>query len=124
MRVRLDDKARCELERYVTVFLPLFACDHDSFVSKETASHRESDAHGFCEANNHMWALVLSILGYLQRGLEDINRKHKRQVTNNWWRASNKNERNLYELENNSISKILLKQLQEVKDHKPQPEGG
>lgn len=76
MRVRLDDKDRCELERYVTVFLPLFACDHDSFVSKETASHRKSDAHGFCEANNHMWALDLLFFRYFFEGILGVNLKH------------------------------------------------
>ncbi|AGI08598.1 Hypothetical Protein XCAW_02821 [Xanthomonas citri subsp. citri Aw12879] len=44
------DTSRC--------FLLLFACYNGLFVSSETASHRESDAHGFCEANNHMWALT------------------------------------------------------------------
>ncbi|NJC02224.1 hypothetical protein GGR63_002111 [Xanthomonas sp. 3272] len=44
--------------------------------AQAAAFHCESDAHGFCGANNHMWALDPLFFRYLSMGILGVNLKH------------------------------------------------
>ncbi|MBL9195927.1 hypothetical protein VB151_03765 [Xanthomonas fragariae] len=66
--------------------------------AQAAAFHRESDAHGFCGANNHMWALDLLFFRYFRWGILGVNLKHILQGADGQCLRSNEHEQNLYEL--------------------------